>query len=490
MGYSSLHYEDYLSHLDYWYSELGLMPPAWAEELSGKGYRSVSAIDFYDDLFGEDLEEDRMPEDYRTGEYAAIAIELVPDGLNKKGKEKFKARRFLVTKGQPELYDLIDRSENFCMVSALSYAGRNRTNENARFLYALVIEIDDIVPNTGLDELIYSWQRKNLTMPQPTYIVCSGNGLHLYFVFERPIPMYSFIFEQFSAAKTDLTRRFWNSYVTTSHQDEDIQFESVNQAFRCVGTMGKDKTKCAMAFQIGPKITVEYLNKFLPDQLKITEIYKSKLSLNDAKERYPKWYQRRIVEGKGRGHWTRHEGIYHNWIEKTKQGTRVGKRYNCLENLCSLAVQCNISPEQVEKDCRDLAEFLETLTISPDNHFTEYDVICALRTYHNADEGAYNRRVEYVSNRTGIPLQPAKRNGQKQSDHLEEARAIRDIRMRRQGRDWREGNGRPEGSGEKQQQVLEWRAAHPEGSKAECNRQTGLDPKTIRKWWDSALTDV
>ena len=42
-----------------------------------------------------------------------------------------------------------------------------------------------------------------------------------------------------------------------------------------------------------------------------------------------------------------------------------------------------------------------------------------------------------------------KRNYQKQADHLEEARAIRDIRMKRQDRDWREGNGRPKGSGEK-----------------------------------------
>lgn len=26
---------------------------------------------------------------------------------------------------------------------------------------------------------------------------------------------------------------------------------------------------------------------------------------------------------------------------------------------------------------------------------------------------------------------------------------------------------------------------HPDGSKADCHRDTGLDPKTIRKWWDN-----
>ena len=32
--------------------------------------------------------------------------------------------------------------------------------------------------------------------------------------------------------------------------------------------------------------------------------------------------------------------------------------------------------------------------------------------------------------------------------------------------------------------VYEWRQQHPEGRKADCHRETGLDPKTIRKWLD------
>ena len=55
-------------------------------------------------------------------------------------------------------------------------------------------------------------------------------------------------------------------------------------------------------------------------------IYKSNLPLAKAKELYPDWYQKRIVEGKERGHWNRHEGIYYNWIEKMKEGAVVGHR--------------------------------------------------------------------------------------------------------------------------------------------------------------------
>ena len=73
MGYSKLTYEEYVEHPEVWNVE----PPKWAKELSEKGYPGVSAIDFYDDIFGEDLEEERLPEDYVRGEYAAIAIERV-----------------------------------------------------------------------------------------------------------------------------------------------------------------------------------------------------------------------------------------------------------------------------------------------------------------------------------------------------------------------------------------------------------------------------
>lgn len=163
----------------------------------------------------------------------------------------------------------------------------------------------------------------------------------------------------------------------------------------------------------------------------------------------------------------------------------VGHRYNCLENLCSLAVQCNISPEEVERDCREIAERFEELTTTDDNHFTEYDILCALRTYHMATEQAFRRKTEFISKKTGIKLVPNKRNHRKQSLHLKLARASRDILCAERGKDdWRDGAGRPKGSGTAEQKVKDWRLAHPDGRKADCHRDTGLDPKTIRKWWD------
>ena len=72
-----------------------------------------------------------------------------------------------------------------------------------------------------------------------------------------------------------------------------------------------------------------------------------------------------------------------------------------------------------------------------------------------------------------------KRNGRNQKIHLQIARATRDI-LHPEG--WQNKDGRPKGSGTAAEKVRAWREEHPEGTKAQCNRDTKLAPKTIRKW--------
>ena len=483
MGYIDLHYDEYQSNIDYWNGELGLTLPKWADEISEIG-ESTCALDFYDDIFGEDLEEHQEnPHEYQKGEYAAIALEI--DTLrDESGKPVSVAKRYTVTKYQTELFDLIDRSDKFCAMAPISYAGRTRENKNARFLYALCVEIDNIQEKGGIKELIYSWERTNMKMPKPTYIVCSGSGLHLYLVFDRPIPLFKNIFEQLVNIKKYLTEWWWIKPISASYNK--IQYESICQPFRLVGTMAKKQNKVAMAFKTGEKWTIEELNKLLPNELQLGVIYKSNLTKAQAKELYPDWYKRRILEGRPRKVFTRHEGIYHNWKQKMLQGAAVGARYNCLENLCSLGVQCRISPEVVEKDCRELAAYLESLTVEETNHFTEYDILCALRTYYKADEGAYRRRREFIAKRTGIELPENKRNYQPQKWHLEDIRAKK-ARMKARGQSFKAPEGRPVGSGTSEHIVMEWRSKHPDGRKIDCERETGLSRHTVLRWWGADM---
>lgn len=483
MGFSNLIYEDYVADPAFYGTHL----PKWAYALNKKGYNSISPIDFYNSIFGEDLEDHRSPEDYRSGEYGAIAVEK-KKRVDKNGKpilrldkktgkkvETYRGHRITITKGNLELYRFIEESEGFCLMSPISYAGKHRTLKNARYLYALCIDVDHLKPN-GLRELIHSWTGRPMEyrLPKPTYIVCSGRGLHLYYVFKKAIPLWPNIFKAIADAKTDLTRRLWSSYVTAKW--EKPEYESLVQGFRIPGTITKDGGY-ALAFECGEKVTIEYMNQFLPADKQMTEIYKTDYTRAQAKALFPDWYKRRVENGEPRGHWTRHPGIYYNWKEKILDGAVVGHRYNCLENLCSLAVQCNIPPDVLERDCHEVMIKFESMTDDPDNHFEEYDVLCAMKTYHLADEGAYRRRVEYIAQKTGIHLTPAKRNGRKQEVHLRRIRALQKADYPKD--EWRNRKGQPS----KSSIVKMWRLAHPDGRKIDCQRETGLSRPTILKHW-------
>ena len=125
-----------------------------------------------------------------------------------------------------------------------------------------------------------------------------------------------------------------------------------------------------------------------------------------------------------------------------------------------------------------MAEWLETLTVDDDNHFTIDDINNALATYYNKDLTAYTRKIEYISERTGIPLKRAKRNGRTREAHLKRARALLKMALE-------DGEYIPIGRPKKEDIVRKWQEEHPDGRKVDCHRETGLSRVTITKYWKS-----
>jgi hypothetical protein len=117
------------------------------------------------------------------------------------------------------------------------------------------------------------------------------------------------------------------------------------------------------------------------------------------------------------------------------------------------------------------------LSNDPQNQFTREDVIAALEAYNDS---YVTFPIDTISSLTNIPIKKNKRNHQKQADHLEEARAIRDIRMKRQGKSWQNKNGRPS----KKDEVVKWRIENPGRRKIDCIRDTKLSKATVYKYWD------
>ena len=208
----------------------------YSYELSRLGFEEIDPMDFYRTIFPEgELAEhiERSEKDkYETGKYSAIAV-CVTD--KKKSDGHYKVERYTIT----DEFDNLDKilySDDFCFMSPISYAGKSRMSKNARFMYALCVEVDNLVVKkkrcfkpkeekynikynkeqgiyeeyeyVGLKHLMSMFDDK---VPRPTYIVSSGTGIHLYYVFKEAIPMFPNIVKEIEKYKRELTRRLWKN---------------------------------------------------------------------------------------------------------------------------------------------------------------------------------------------------------------------------------------------------------------------------------------
>ena len=451
-----------------------------------KRYEEVEPREFYRDIFPEG-ELDIWREDFENldeHKYTAIMVE-VEKTKNDDGEKVEKVKRYSVTDEMDEL-ETAYWGKNFCVMAPISYVGKSRKSENARFMYALVIEIDNLRTRdgeqVGLRDL--EFQCKNKHHPQPTYIVASGNGIHLYYVFEKPIPLYQNVAASLAKLKRELTDRLWNNFVTFDWEPDKVQQESIFQAFRVVGSITKKGDRVS-AFRTGEKVTLEYLNQFVRPQYQASLVYQSKLSLEKAQKQYPEWYQKRIIDKEPKGSWKNSRALYEWWKREIMNKTKVGHRYYCLMMLCVYAIKCDVPREELEKDCYEIGDYFESLTNDDTNHFTHKDVRDALKSFE--DKGLITYPVNSIANRSGIHIEKNKRNGLKQAQHLEIARAIQEVKNRQRGVSWRNTEGRPKGSSKEREVIALWRAEFPEGTKAQCIRDTGFSKPTVYKWWNDEI---
>jgi hypothetical protein len=284
--------------------------------------------------------------------------------------------------------------------------------------------------------------------------------------------MFENIVEQLEVLKRRLTWQAWTQGASTLH--DNVQYESLFQGFRIVGTITKDGGRCR-AFKVGNKVGIEYLNQFVPDDYKVKQFtYQSKLRLDKAKELYPEWYQKRVVEKKPRNTWTCNPALYQWWIRMLKDGAQQGHRYWCIMVLAIYAKKCGIDKDVLEEDSYGLIPFMNSIGNGKDE-FTEDDVLHALEAYRDS---YMKYSIDKIVYRTGIQIKKNKRNGRKQNLHLKGARAIQEIND--PTGEWRKGAGRkPKGD-----MVAYWRDRHPNGTKIQCERDTGLSRHTVLKWWN------
>lgn len=428
-----------------------------------QNYTEIQPKAFYRAIFPKGELESRGK--YEPGKYHAVAVELLPKG------QKGNARRYLIT-DDLEYIDKLLEKDNFIIISPVSYAGRTRESKYARYIYAIAIDLDGTETRQQLNDLFY--QMQNDILPTPTYTVASGTGLHLYYQLESPIPCFENITKQLHTLKQELTKRIWNRYTTSLYNKPQLQ--SLFQGFRLVGGVTKTGSR-TKAFITGKPVSIEYLNNFVEKKYQVKEFtYKSELPLTKAKEKYPEWYEERVIKKQPKGTWTCKHDLYSWWLERLKAGATVGHRYYCIMCLAIYAKKSGVSKEELEQDAFNLVDDMDKLTTDEDNHFTRADILAALEMYN---DNYFTFPIDSITELTAIPIEKNKRNGRKQSLHLKIARATLDIMNEEKGKALQ---GRPT----KEIEVQQWRYEHPTGSKADCIRDTGISRKTVKKYWNSA----
>jgi hypothetical protein len=434
-------------------------------------YDEITPLDFYRSIFPEGELEEKGNQQH--GKYNAIAVELLPKEETVENKRQ-NVKRYLVHDGLEKLPELL-KSDNFIIISPISYAGKSRISANARYIYALAIDVDGIEEKSHIETLFNLFTDTPYwgSLPRPTYIVASGTGLHLYYQFEKPIPCFPNINKQMAALKKQLTSKIWNPKTTTL--SKNIQYESLFQGFRIVGGITKSGSR-TKAFITGKKVSIEYLNQFVAEVNQVKEYtYKSNLTLAEAKKKYPEWYKKRIEDKAPVGCWTCKKDLFNWWIRKIGEYAEEGHRYYCIMCLAVYAKKCGISREELEEMAFSLVDPLNRLTKTENNPFTRTDVLAALEMYN---DNYIRFPIKSISSLCNVPIEKNKRNGMTQSLHLEIARSTKKIKVAAGISKYAGGRK------SKKDIIINWKKENPEGTIAECIAATGAGRRTVYRHWN------
>ncbi|WP_419247563.1 hypothetical protein [Ruminococcus albus] len=444
----------------------------------------------YDQVNGEDFYRYIFPDNENSGELSSDfshpnAIYLYHDEQDEGAKRRLRRRIMLNDTWASDYMDYVE-GNGMTLCSGLTYHSRSNKLQYAQTMNALIFDLDGV----GRSELEHVLERTTgsgdvyRSIPKPTFIVLSGRGLHLYYVFDEPIALYPNIKLQLKSLKHDLTFRIWE-YKGTS-QVESIQYQSIGQGFRMVGSTNSKYGNTVTAFKIGGKVSLDFLNSYAikpENRVDVNRPYRpSKIDRATAAELYPEWYQKVVVEGNKRPNkWNigyrkkkqvKDYALYEWWKRRVTE-IEGGHRYFYLMCLVIYACKCDVPKKQLKVDIQACFEVLRAY--KHNNELTQDDVDSAMECY---SKDYYNFTIADIEILTDVRIERNKRNYQKQEWHLEDIRSKK-ANMKRRGQPFRNAEGRPS----KQQIVLEWQQLHPMGRKVDCIRDTGLSKPTVLKWW-------
>lgn len=428
----------------------------------------LDGLDFYNYIFPNNECVGDLYDDYSKPNAVYLYQDKKNDGTNRR-----LSRRIMLSDSWEEDYKNFIKNNSLALCSGLSYRGRTNRLEKAQHMNAMIFDLDGVGENELKNLLLRIGKEKSYrTLPQPTFIVVSGTGLHLYYVFEKPIELFPNIKLQLKKLKYDLTFRIWE-YKGTSTQKQ-IQYQSINQSFRMVGSINNKYNLPVIAFKTGEKVSLDYLNHYASEENNQVDLSMpfapTKYTLEEAKEKFPDWYERVIVKkNKTIPKWHVKRDLYDWWLGQSSK-VKGGHRYFYLMCMCIYGVKCDIPKKEVEKDMRNI--FIGLSEIEHSNELTEEDIISALETY---DRGYYNFKIDDIIKLTDIHIEKNKRNYRKQSDHVKLMNTMKEFKKNM-------GENVKEGRPAKEHLVKDYIQANPKATPTVVARELNISRTTVYKY--------
>lgn len=438
----------------------------------------VTPMEAYADIFhfGEGYLE---TSDYTENEFKSnpIAVSITTDA---EGNQHRKHHIMYEDTFKEQLEEL--QKADFAILGGLTYFGGRNTIAHANKMHAMVFDVDGL---TGGNLRNFLWvTSRRLSFLYPNYVALSGHGVHLYYIFEEPISLYPNTKIQLKEFKYAATEKIWQRCL----QDDGIQYQGINQGFRIFGGKTKEGCDCPYVrvyrmnshpYRLEDMLTIDgFPEEKLVDQEKIYK--ESKYTIEEAKKKFPEWYERVVLNKQPPNTWTVKRDLYDWWLRTMQKSASMGHRYFCVMALAIYAAKCGISEEELRKDAFALLPKLNDLKDEDGNTqpFTKQDIESALECY---DPKYCTFPRSDISQLTDILILPNKRNGRPQDLHLKLARQTLATVNEYHGTSL-------QGRKSSRRKVLEWQIRNPKGNKAQCARETGLSKPTVLKWWSDDLT--
>ena len=427
----------------------------------------TSALDFYSDVFPNGS--------------------LADASLQEKGK--FAGRIF--RNGERSQYvndDLREIAkcthEQSAEMNCIAYAGQGKAQNDARELYAMIFRVllpDERSPfyvKLCLESMEFVPDQFGIMHPRapricPTYILTDKKFESVYFcyILRDPIPMYHRMHKKIQRLYDAISRAIHKLWDIGHWDDIQQRFvytyeckkpypDNIFQRYPVVGSKYGDGE--FVAYKVGEKYALDELNDLVPKTSRV-EVYDTKMTLEEAKEQYPDWYERRIVQHKkstGFPGYYHHEGMYTWFLNKVKDNIATVE-LGSMEALAAYAVKCNISRLTLIEDLEELhrllaPRFSEQERSKHQSHAMEFfeDMPHLVRVW----------KVETIEKLSGLKFERAKRNGRTQAEHLallHEAQSEKSC----------------------QERVIEWFNNNPGRTQKQCSEELIISQKTVSKWW-------